>query len=128
MGGSKYELVTWGQRHLVNPLARRIGGQTLIETVGRRSGKPRLTPIGGRRRGQSFWIVSEHGTDADYVRNIQANPAVRLRLRGQWHSGVAHLLPDDDPCARLADLGGLNSLGVRVAGTNLLTIRIDLSD
>ncbi|ORA31464.1 nitroreductase/quinone reductase family protein [Mycobacterium aquaticum] len=122
----KFKLVRTGQRFIVNPLARRSSNLTMLETTGRKSGLPRLTAIGGRRQGDSFWLVSEHGYRSDYVRNIQADPHVRLRLRGQWRSGTATLLPDDDTAKRLDILGGLNSVGVRVAGTDLLTIRIDL--
>ncbi len=98
----------------------------MVETTGRKSGLPRQTPIGGRREGNSFWLVSEHGYRSDYVRNIQACPTVRVRLNGRWHSGEAILLPEDDTTARLSQLGGINSVAVRAAGTGRLTIRIDL--
>jgi hypothetical protein len=62
------------------------------------------------------------------VKNIQANPRVRVRLRGRWHNGTAHLVPDDDPQERLKSLPQLNSFGVRTFGTNLLTIRVDFED
>lgn len=122
----KFRLIHTGQRLVVNPLARRSSRLTMLETTGRKSGLPRVTPIGGRRQRNSFWLVSEHGYRSDYVRNIQSNPHVRLRLKGRWHTGTATLLPDDDTQKRLDELGGLNSLGVRAAGTDRLTIRIDL--
>jgi hypothetical protein len=37
-------------------------------------------------------------------------------------------MPDDDSRARLRALPHLNSVGVRTFGTNLLTIRVDLTD
>jgi len=49
-----------------------------------------------------------------------------VRINGQWRSGTAHLLPDDDPRKRLRSLPRLNSAGVRTMGTDLLTIRVDL--
>ena len=58
--------------------------------------------------------------------NIKANPAVRLRLHGQWRTGTAHLLPDDDVSERLRGLPGVNSALVRLMGSDLLTIRIDV--
>jgi deazaflavin-dependent oxidoreductase (nitroreductase family) len=122
----KFRVVHTAQRAVINPIVRQVEGITMLETTGRRSGLPRHTPIGGRRRDGAFWLVSEHGYKSDYVRNIQANPAVRLRIRGKWHTGTAVLLPDDDTAARLESLGGINSLGVRFAGTDMLTIRIDL--
>lgn len=123
---SKLSLVRWCQRHLVNPGARRLPGLVILETTGRRSGLPRRTPVGGKREGDTFWLVSEHGRHSDYVRNIEAAPRVRVRLRGTWHEATAHPMPDDDPRARLRRLGGLNSAGVRAMGTDLLTIRLEL--
>jgi deazaflavin-dependent oxidoreductase (nitroreductase family) len=98
----------------------------MLETIGRKSGQPRRTAIGGRVIGKQFWMVSEHGGHSDYVRNIRANPAVRVRIRGRWHAGTAHLLPDDDARERLRNLPGVNSALVRLAGSDLLTIRVDL--
>ncbi|KOV66214.1 nitroreductase/quinone reductase family protein [Streptomyces sp. MMG1121] len=122
----KHRLVTRFQRHLANPLNRRLPFQVLLETTGRSSGLPRQTPVGGRRVGTSFWLVSEFGHASQYVRNIQADPRVRVRISGRWHHGTAHLLPDDDPVARLRTLPRLNSVAVRAFGTDLLTVRVDL--
>jgi deazaflavin-dependent oxidoreductase (nitroreductase family) len=119
---------TFLQKNVANPLMRRLPIQTLLETTGRKSGEPRRTPLGGRLEGNQFWFVSEFGDKSQYVKNIQANPAVRVRLRGKWHNGVAHLVPDDDPQERLRSLPQFNSFGVRTFGTNLLTIRVDFKD
>lgn len=113
------------QRYLVNPVGRRLP-VVQLETTGRTSGQPRRTAIGGRLVGNQFWLVSEHGEHSDYVRNIKANPAVRLRLRDQWRTGTAHLLPEDDARARLQQLPTANSAVVRAVGTELLTVRVDL--
>jgi deazaflavin-dependent oxidoreductase (nitroreductase family) len=122
----KRRRVGFFHRRIANPVTRRLPTQVLLETVGRVSGRPRRTPIGGRLDGDAFWLVSDHGEASDYVRNIKANNKVRLRLRGRWRTGTAFLLPDDDPRARLARLPRFNSSMVRALGTDLLTIRIDL--
>lgn len=124
-GDRKRQFVHRVQRFVVNPIGRQLP-VTMLETTGRRSGQPRRTAIGGKLVGNQYWMVSEHGDHSDYVRNIKANPAVRLRVGGQWRSGVAHLLPEDDPWERLRHLPRLNSTGVRVMGTDLLTVRVDL--
>ncbi|KFU83273.1 deazaflavin-dependent oxidoreductase, nitroreductase family [Amycolatopsis lurida] len=124
----KHRVATTFQRHVGNPILVRLPSQPVLETTGRRSGEPRRTPIGGRRVGRSFWIVSEFGEKSQYVRNIQADPRVRVRLKGRWHTGTARLLPEDDPRARLKTLPTVNSAAVRAIGTNLLTIRVDLDD
>ncbi|MGW4235162.1 nitroreductase/quinone reductase family protein [Streptomyces sp. NPDC004980] len=123
----QHRIVTTFQRPL-NVVARRLPGQQLLLTTGRVSGQPRTTPIGGRRVGDQFWLVSEFGERSQYVRNILADNRVRVRLRGHWHNGVAHLVPDDDPHARLRELPRYNSAAVRTVGTDLLTIRIELTD
>jgi deazaflavin-dependent oxidoreductase (nitroreductase family) len=121
----KRRIVHTTQRLLVNPLGRRLPFP-MLETTGRKSGQPRRTAIGGRVIGNQFWMVSEHGEHSHYVLNIKANPAVRLRIHGRWRTGTAHLLPDDDAKERLRSLPGFNSTLVRLAGSDLLTIRVDL--
>ncbi|ODR16141.1 nitroreductase [Mycobacterium gordonae] len=121
----KRQVVHRVQRLVVNPLGRKLP-VTMLETTGRKSGQPRLTAVGGRVVGNQFWLVSEHGEHSDYVRNLKANPAVRVRIDGEWRSGTAHLMPEDDPLRRLGNLPRLNSAVVRLMGTDLLTIRVDL--
>jgi deazaflavin-dependent oxidoreductase (nitroreductase family) len=141
----KHGIVRTLQKYLLNPpikLALAIGlplpGYALLETKGRKSGKPRRTPVGDGRVGNRFWLVAEHGTKAGYVRNIQRDPHVRLKLRVglryRWHEGTAHLLLEDDPRERqrwlatqLPSSAG-NARAVRLFGTQLLSIRIDLAD
>ena len=121
----KRQVVHRIQRLVVNPVGRQLP-VTMLETTGRKSGQPRHTAVGGKVIDNQFWMVSEHGEHSDYVHNIKANPAVRVRIGGQWRNGTAHLLPDDDPRQRLRNLPRLNSAGVRTMGTDLLTIRVDL--
>lgn len=127
---AKRRRVTWYHRHVANPLMRHLvghlPGQALLETTGRRTGLARRTPVGGRVVGGSFWMVSNHGRASGYVRNIEADPRVRLQILGRWHTGTAHLLPDDDPRRRLRELPRFNSWNVRMLGTDLVTIRVDL--
>ncbi|MFE7801268.1 nitroreductase/quinone reductase family protein [Nocardia sp. NPDC057440] len=125
---TQHRVVTAFQRRIGNPILRRLPSQQLLETTGRVSGQPRSTPIGGRRIGTEFWLVSEFGQRSQYIRNINANNRVRVRLHGRWHTGTAHLLPKDDARARLRQLPKVNSSAVRLVGTDLLTVRIDLDD
>lgn len=108
-------------------LCRYLPGQLALETIGRTSGRPRLTPLGGRRDGTTVWIVSEFGRGSNYVRNIEANPNVRVRIGRTWHTGLASILPDDDARERLRHLPRYNSLVVRAVGSDLLTVQIELS-
>ena len=115
---------------LIRPLAERgIAGRSvsILETTGRKSGEPRRTPVGNGLRGAQFWIVTEHGYAAAYVKNIQADPRVRVNVRGEWRSGTAHILPDDDPIERMRWLKRpMNDSAVRAIGTQQLVIRVDL--
>jgi deazaflavin-dependent oxidoreductase (nitroreductase family) len=119
---------------VVNPLVRPLvarglldRGWALLETRGRRTGRPRVVPVGNGLRGDVFWIVTEHGYHADYVRNILADPRVRVRVRGRWREGHAQVLPGDDPYARLRALGRpLNDAMLLAVGTEQLVVRIDL--
>ncbi|MBQ0998870.1 nitroreductase/quinone reductase family protein [Streptomyces nigra] len=123
---ARFRAATAFQRHVGNPVMRRLPFQTLLETTGRVSGLPRRTPVGGRRVGNEFWLVSEFGDRSQYIRNIKADPRVRVRVKGRWHTGTAHLLPDDDTTARLRALPRLNSAAVRRIGVGQLTVRVDL--
>jgi len=139
----KHGIVRVLQKYLLNPptkLLLAVGvappGYALLETTGRKTGKPRRTPVGNGLVGGQFWIVAEHGQQAGYVRNIAVNPRVRLKLRdglhARWHSGTAHLLSEDDPLERQRWLANhlpssaSNAAAVRFFGTQLLTVRIDL--
>ncbi len=119
---------------LVNPVVRRLlerglwpRTQALLETTGRNTGARRRVPVGNGLRGDSFWIVTEHGYAADYVKNIQKQPRVRVKVGRRWYEGTAWILPGDDPRARLRWLGRpVNDTLLRLVGTEQVTIRIDL--
>jgi deazaflavin-dependent oxidoreductase (nitroreductase family) len=126
-------------RYLFNPLARGIfelgippPGTAILETTGRKSGQPRRTPVTNGLDGETFWIVAEHGRKAAYVRNIEADARVRVRVGRRWRSGTAHAVPGDDPRERLRAIRRrhpstrLNTATVRVMQTDLLTVRVDL--
>jgi deazaflavin-dependent oxidoreductase (nitroreductase family) len=129
----KRRLTTAVAKHVLNPIVT-IGvdtgllrGWAIIETTGRKSGRPRRTAVGNGLQGDTFWIVAEHGRRAGYVRNIEADPRVRVNVRGRWRSGTARPLPDDDPHERQRRIGRrLNAAAVRAMGTELLSVRVDL--
>lgn len=126
----KFEIVTTLQRYVFNPFLKLgsgyVPGTILLETTGRKSGKPRRTALAGKRETDVLWIVSEHGRRSQYVRNILANPRVRVRLGGRWRTGAAQPVDTDDPLARLRWMGGPNSVSIRLLGTSLLSVRVDL--
>ncbi|MGH3318626.1 MAG: nitroreductase/quinone reductase family protein [Streptosporangiaceae bacterium] len=128
------------EKYLLNPQMRlglRLGiappNFALLETTGRRTGLPRRTPVGNGLRKDTFWLVAEHGRRCDYVRNLLADPRVRVKVDHAWRAGVATLMPDDDGLARRRQLDEAQGRGGRIDGaifrataTDPLTIRIDL--
>ena len=120
------------QRYVLNPpvlLGARLGlvpGCVLVETRGRRTGKRRITVVGMYVEGDIGWVVAEDGRAAGYARNIAADPAVRVCIRGRWRPARAVLVPDDDPEARLRAFGRPGHVAiVRRFGSALLTVRFD---
>ena len=135
----KRRLTAGVAKYLVNPLVRglfRLGlpapGTAILETLGRKSGRPRSTPVTNGLAGDTFWIVTEHGRSSNYVRNIEANPRVRVKVGRRWRSGTAAVVPGEDPRARLRAIGRarpstrIHTATVRLMQTELLTVRVDL--
>jgi hypothetical protein len=67
----KHRIVYAVQKYLLNPpikflfaIGVIVPGYALLETIGRKTGKPRRTPVGDGRIGGQFWIVAEHGMNA----------------------------------------------------------------
>jgi deazaflavin-dependent oxidoreductase (nitroreductase family) len=106
-------------------------GTALLETIGRKSGEARITPVTNGLDGDVFWIVTEHGRNANYVRNIEAQPRVRVHAGRGWRVGTAQIV-DHDPEQRLQQIVARNPRAranagiVRKTGTEHLVIRIDL--
>ena len=134
-GATKRRIARFTTNRLVNPIVRRLQhagfptGTAILETTGRKSQQPRQTPVGNGLRGEQFWIVTEHGWHAAYVKNIVANPRVRVRVGRTWFTGTAHILEDDDPYERLRWLKRpANDTMLRAVGTEHIVVRVDLDD
>jgi deazaflavin-dependent oxidoreductase (nitroreductase family) len=133
MRSRKYRVMTTleqGSNRLIR-LALRAGvaprAFALLETTGRRTGLPRHTPVGNGLDGDTFWLIAVHGTQSDYVRNLQASPRVRVKTGGAWRAGTAVVLPGDDARARSRTLRYQWDAAIgRVMASAPLTIRIDL--
>jgi deazaflavin-dependent oxidoreductase (nitroreductase family) len=117
----------------------------LLETTGRRSGLPRQLPVANGLDPDTFWLIAGLGEKAQYVRNIQADPRVRVKarparlrdgVRMRWRPGTARLMPEDDARQRHRGLGrgrpGYRLDGILLRGLstleggNMLTVRIEL--
>jgi deazaflavin-dependent oxidoreductase (nitroreductase family) len=94
---------------VVNPLMRVFAGLApwwvLVETTGRRTGKPRRTPLAaGPRDEAGMLVIAVHGRHSAWVLNAEANPSVRVRYCGRWRSARAELLPWDEDRVRTFNL------------------------
>jgi deazaflavin-dependent oxidoreductase (nitroreductase family) len=120
------------QRYVLNPPMKAavwlglVPGHMIVETTGRVSGKRRRTVVGWRREGDVLWVVAEQGRHAGYVRNLEANPAVRLRINRRWRAATARVDDADDPLARLTHFPDAHARIVQRAGTALLSVRFDV--
>lgn len=82
----------------LGPLIGRI--ILLLTTTGRRSGLKRVTPLQYEKIGDDYYLGAARGTKADWVRNIQANPQVNIRVKNRQFAGNAEVVTE--PC-RIAD-------------------------
>ena len=130
----KRRVSTFLSTRLFNPLVKAAVNAgipppwvVILETTGRKSGQPRRTPVGKAIEGDTLWIVAEHGRKAGYVRNLEANPRVRVKVGRKWREGTARPMSEDDARARQRKIPNkMNSAMVRAMGSDLLTVRVDL--
>ena len=115
-------VLRWQLRHGVAPAAF-----ALLETIGRRTGKPRPVCVGNGLDGDTFWVIAAHGRQADWVRNIEHDSRVRVLVSRRWRTGRAVILADDDVAERSRQLPfpGDAVIG-RAIATTPVTIRVDL--
>lgn len=63
-----------------------------LTTTGRNSGLPREIEIWFTEHGGRYYVIAEHGTRANWVRNIMANGSVQVRLDEKNHPARAQVL------------------------------------
>ena len=114
---------------LVNPPTRLLAGSApwwvLLETRGRRTGRPRKTPLArGPRDGDALWLASVHGRRAHWVRNLEAMPSVRIKLSGRWHDAQASVQDYDQSIAHRFNRYARS--GPRMLGIDPVLVRVEL--
>ena len=72
----------------------------LLTTTGRKSGLPRVTPLQYEMMDGQYYIGSARGAQADWFRNILADPHVRVRVKSREFAGIAEPITE---CVRVAD-------------------------
>ena len=83
-------------------------------TIGRTSGQPRDIEIWFAAAGDRVFLLSGGRDAAHWVRNVQADPAVRVRIGGRTFEGRASVVEGtiDDPVVR-------DALGAKYGRTSL---------
>ena len=109
----------------MRPFAAFAPGWAVIETKGRRTGRPWSVPVGGKIRDGAFWFSGVR--TADYVKNLMADPRVRVRTKGRWRTGTAHVL-DGSELKRVMCMNPTNGLFLTLTGQDMVPIRVDLDD
>jgi len=72
----------------------------LLVTTGRKSGLKRVTPLQYEEIDGKYYLGAARGLKADWVRNIQADPQVEIRVKSLNFQGQAEVVTDP---ARFAD-------------------------
>ena len=103
----------------------------ILTTTGRKSGLPRQTPLQYEQVGEDFYIASARGPQADWFRNLQAEPRVAVLVGGRQFPALAEAVTDP---GRIADFLALRlqrhprmvGLIMRLEGFPLRYTRADL--
>jgi deazaflavin-dependent oxidoreductase (nitroreductase family) len=66
----------------------------LLTTIGRKSHKPRVTPLQYEEIDGKVYLGVALGQKADWLRNIRANPKVEVRVKSRRFSGLAETITD----------------------------------
>lgn len=72
----------------------------LLTTIGRKSGKPRVTPLQYEEINGAYYLGSACGARADWVRNLQQNPSAEIRIKTKRFKGNAEIVTET---IRIAD-------------------------
>jgi deazaflavin-dependent oxidoreductase (nitroreductase family) len=82
-----------GRAELENAL--RDASEVEITVTGRRSGRQITIPVWFVEEGETLYLLPVRGSDADWYRNLVANPTIRLTADGAEHT--AKVAPTTDP-------------------------------
>ena len=105
-----------------------------LTTTGRRTGQPHTIEIWFAAQGQTMYLMSGGREKADWVRNIQADGQVTVRVGNQSWPGVARVLEadtDEDALTRRLLLGKYEPAGsdeLESWGRSALPVAIDLGE
>jgi deazaflavin-dependent oxidoreductase (nitroreductase family) len=99
-----------------------------LTTTGRRTGKPHAIEIWYGRDGDTLYLLSGAGDQADWVRNGRAHPDVTVRIGEVEHAARFREVTDqaEDALARRLLLDKYFGGGSNEWGRTALTVALDL--
>lgn len=98
----------------------------VVETVGRKTGKRRLTPVGYVREGpRTILVVAEHGRRADWVRNAAAGD-VKIWIGRLRYPVQVRVREEMDPEEVLRRMKPLQAMGVRALAFEPKVIELEI--
>jgi deazaflavin-dependent oxidoreductase (nitroreductase family) len=99
-----------------------------LVTTGRTSGRPRRIEIWFAAVGDRWFALAGGRERAHWVRNLRADPVVRVEIRGRTFEGTARLIEgtDEDPVAREAIADKYGRRGLEDWLRESLPVAIDL--
>ncbi len=100
-----------------------------LTTTGRRTGKPHEIEIWFGREGDTLYLLSGGGDQADWVRNGRANADVTVRIGDDEHAARFRLVEDadEDALARRLLLDKYFGGGTNEWGRTALAVALDLT-
>jgi deazaflavin-dependent oxidoreductase (nitroreductase family) len=109
---------------VLNPVMRKLAGRrhvmmaAQIRHVGRRSGRPYVTPAGARLTEDTFVIPLTFGNSSDWSRNVRAAGGCEIRLDGTDYRAVQPELAHRDQVAPVvrAEFGPVERAMFRMLG------------
>jgi deazaflavin-dependent oxidoreductase (nitroreductase family) len=76
----------------------------LLTTTGRKSGLSRVTPLQYEKVGSDTYVASALGTQADWFKNILADPHVHVELQKEAFEALAEPVTDPERIAEFLEL------------------------
>jgi deazaflavin-dependent oxidoreductase (nitroreductase family) len=71
-----------------------------LTTTGRRTGKPHRIEIWYANAGDTLYLLAGGGRSSDWVRNLSADPAVRVEVDGHHHLARARIVEPGEEAER----------------------------
>jgi deazaflavin-dependent oxidoreductase (nitroreductase family) len=109
---------------VLNPLIRKFAGRrhfrmaAQVHHVGRRSGRPYVTPAAAHIHGDTILIPLTFGNQSDWARNVRAAGGCRIVLNGQGYDVTRPEFIDRGAATPLlrSSFGPVERAGVRLLG------------